>query len=397
MPRKWVQNWTSSISSYSTTLIRFHERLSQPPGKPARVRRFPGLWSWSLRALSWRNSLARWGKWLGQFQVRLMRDIQSVMIVGAGWVGRQIAARMAKSGLQVWLLDRNSQVIEQAFQWLQQIYDQTTASSSSPPPASAEDDRPARQPTSVSGPEFNWLANLHVAPSLQELQHATGHVPAPEIQLALECVPEQLSLKKRVLRQVSEIFPAPVIVASNSSYFVPSLLQGYIAQPERYAHMHFHVPVLNDSVVDIVGGADTDTSTVQRLVNLSRQVGLEPLQLRREHPGYVFNWMLQALLKAALELAVLDVVDPEDIDKSWQSVTGMPVGPFGMMDRIGLDVIEQVLANARWAEALQVDTASLLELIQEHTRRGELGTKTGRGFYEYDEQAMLLRDRVHKP
>ena len=324
-----------------------------------------------------------------------MNEIQSVLIVGAGWVGRQIAARMAKSGLQVWLLDRNSQVIEQAFQWLQQIHGQTTAPSGSPPPASAKNDRPPRQPIVASGPEFNWLANIHVAPSLHELQQATGMGRLPEIQLALECVPEQLSLKKRVLRQLGETFPAPVIIASNSSYFVPSLLQGYVAQPERYAHMHFHVPVLNDSVVDIVGGADTDVATVQRLVNLSHLVGLEPLQLRREHPGYVFNWMLQALLKAALELAVLDVVDPEDIDKSWQSVTGMPVGPFGMMDRIGLDVIEQVLANARWAETLQVDPARLLELIQEHTRQGELGTKTGRGFYEYDQQAMLLRDRVH--
>lgn len=287
-----------------------------------------------------------------------MTAIEHVLTVGAGWVGRQTAARLARFGLSVWLADRDPQVCLEAVEWMRQL------------PSFAGD--PA------------WLERVHVAPPLSEL---SASVSAGElsIDLIIESVPEQVSLKKRVLRQLSGLFPAPTIIASNSSYFVPSMLSGFVAQPNRFAHLHFHVPVLEDSVVDIVGCGETDAQVIERLRELSVRIGQHPLLLRREHPGYIFNWLLQSVLRSALELVELDVADPVDIDKSWTSVTGMPIGPFGIMDRIGLDVIEQVLSNARWADAAATDVPieQLLKLLAKHTQAGELGVKTKRGFYDY--------------
>jgi 3-hydroxybutyryl-CoA dehydrogenase len=206
---------------------------------------------------------------------------------------------------------------------------------------------------------------------------------APQIDMVLESVSEQVSSKKRVLREVSSLFPPPTIIASNSSYFVPSQLAGYVEHPSRFAHMHFHVPVLRESVVDIVGCRETENQVLQQLRQLAERIQQAPLMLRNEHPGYIFNWLLQSMLKSALELAVLDVADPEDIDYSWKAVTGMPLGPFGIMDQIGLDVIEQVLSNARWAAPSTVTSDQLLELLRQRTSQGHLGVKTQRGFYDY--------------
>ncbi len=302
--------------------------------------------------------------------------------MGAGWVGRQVAARMAQFGLQVWLCDRNPYIIADAFEWLRTLDGQ-------PPISFAMTDRTVSsvktalpQPSCSPSTAPPWLERIAVAPSLDQLGPA--EVAELELDLVLECVPEQLSLKKRVLRQVSQLFPAPCIIASNSSYFVPSVTSKFIHSPQRFAHLHFHVPVLRESVCDIVGGSETEALVIERLVEMAYRIGQPPIQLRHEHPGYIFNWLLQSVLKGALELVALEVVEPHQVDQSWKAVTGMPLGPFGIMDQIGLDVVEQVLSNARWAEPASVTDQQLLDVIRPLIQAGKLGVKSQSGFYDYD-------------
>ncbi len=285
-----------------------------------------------------------------------LAKIERVMIVGAGWVGRQIAARMAQHGVRVWLFDRYPSVTEQALLWMQSIVHDPIESSS--PYVTRE-----------------WLPNIAIAEQISQ----------PQVDLVIESVPEQLSLKKRVLGEIGLNHPAPTLIASNSSYFTPSILSKFVASPERFAHFHFHVPVQHESVTDIVGSNASDPAMIDRLAELSLRIGQAPLRLRRENPGYVFNWLLQALLRASLELVAKDVVDPAEVDRSWKAVTNMPLGPFGIMDRIGLDVIEQVLSNARWAENDSVSLDRLIEVLQGPLSQGHLGFKTQQGFYDYRE------------
>lgn len=282
--------------------------------------------------------------------------IQRVLIVGAGWVGRQIAARMAQHGVNVWLFDRSRAVCDQSLAWMDSIANDSIESSS-------------------SAVTSDWLSNVKIA----------DEILVPRIELVIESVPEQVSLKKRVLTEISDRYPPPTIITSNSSYFTPSMLSRFVKSPERFAHFHFHVPVQHESVADIVGCESTETTVLDQLCELATRIAQAPLRLRQEQPGYVFNWLLQSLLRASLELVAKDVTDPAEIDRSWKAVTNMPLGPFGMMDRIGLDVIEQVLSNARWSNEESVSLERLIEVLQGPLSQGNLGVKTGKGFYDYRE------------
>ncbi|MEM8736443.1 MAG: 3-hydroxyacyl-CoA dehydrogenase NAD-binding domain-containing protein, partial [Planctomycetota bacterium] len=283
-------------------------------------------------------------------------------------------ARLVLHGVKVGLFDRKSEALEQSVDWIERHALNRIGV-----------DSPTEDANSKSKPQRE---RLHTIEDLDSYAEQVGG-GRDELQLVIESAPEQLSAKRRVLSQLSQLFDPPVIIASNSSYFVPSLLASYVDAPERYAHIHFHVPVLHDSIADIVGHEGTQARVIDDLRTFTEQIGLDPLVLRKEQPGYVFNWMLQALLRSAMDLVANDVVDPNDVDRSWRTITGMPIGPFGMMDQIGLDVIEQVLANGKWAEDSSANFEQVMQLIRNKTRDGKLGVKTGEGFYLHEDDGGL--------
>ena len=289
-----------------------------------------------------------------------------MLIVGAGWIGRQVGLRMAICGLRVELVDKNDKVLSDARRWMDESAELYLDSILASPTQRGLDAQSAAQ----------WLSRVGFGASTEQLVDDTCVV--------LECVSEQLGLKRRVLREFSAQFPKTTIIASNSSYFTPSTLAEFVTEPERFAHWHFHVPLHRSSIADVVGHSGTQPWVLDRLTELTHVIDHYPLRLRREQPGYVFNWLLQSVLRSALELAARDVADIEDIDRAWRTVSGMPLGPFAMMDNIGLDVIEQVLANARWAEAEPVPIDQLLAVLRGPISQGHLGVKTGRGFYEHE-------------
>lgn len=289
-----------------------------------------------------------------------------MLIVGAGWIGRQVGLRMAICGLRVNLVDKKDQVLSDARRWMDESSELYLTSILASPALAHLSRDVAHQ----------WASRVGFDQSTEHLIDDTTVV--------LECVSEQLGLKRRVLRDFSQQFPKNTIIASNSSYFTPSTLAEFVNEPQRFAHWHFHVPLHRSSIADVVGHPGTEPWVLERLTELTKVIDHYPLRLRREQPGYVFNWLLQSVLRSALELAARDVADIEDIDRAWKTVSGMPIGPFAMMDNIGLDVIEQVLANARWAESEAVPIDQLLAVLRKPISEGHLGVKSGRGFYEHE-------------
>lgn len=300
---------------------------------------------------------------------------------------------MAQFGVQAWLCDRDAAVVADALAWIARLKDNAVSETfqfqlQATQPGTAHEDAQVSVPTDAhSNSRQPSLADcerlVHHAGTLNEL--TSEALQAWHIDLILECVPEQISIKKRVLRQLSGLFPPPGIIASNSSYLVPSITSQFVSDPQRFAHMHFHVPVLRESVCDVVGCSQTSPEVLDKLVDLGERIGQPAIRLRREQPGYIFNWLLQSVLRGALELHAKDVADPADIDRAWKSVTGMPLGPFAIMDQIGLDVIEQVLSNARWAEASPITEDDLIAIVRSLVAAGKLGIKSGEGFYRYEE------------
>jgi 3-hydroxybutyryl-CoA dehydrogenase len=290
-----------------------------------------------------------------------LRQIEVVLVVGAGWVGRQIAMTMAAGGCRVSMYDRDESVLRQALEWT------------------------SLQATRlVEAGTWSEVQKNNARENLSGIHQSKVFSQGPD--LVIECVPEQASLKKRVLRELGDEFDEDVILSSNSSYFVPSMFQGAVRAPERFVHYHFHVPVFLTNAVDIMPWQGTAAVVVERLVELSNRIGQKPFVCRREHTGYVFNWLLQALLKAAMELAQQGVADPHEIDQRWKDLTGMKRGPFWIMDQIGLDVIQQVLQNGRFTQPMAAEV--LIEFLEPLVSAGKLGQKAGEGFFSYSDRRL---------
>ena len=183
-------------------------------------------------------------------------------------------------------------------------------------------------------------------------------------------------------KNLSEVFSADTILASNSSYFVPSTFSKHLRFPERYAHFHFHVPIWKATVVDVAAAPETNPSTLERLRDLALRIGQTPIVQRVESSGYLFNAMLKSVLQSALQLVHRGVGDPASVDLAWKKATGMPVGPFGIMDQIGLDILLQTMSNARFVDG---DDAwlPLIALVEPLVQQGRLGVKSGEGFFKY--------------
>ncbi|MFN9436507.1 MAG: 3-hydroxyacyl-CoA dehydrogenase NAD-binding domain-containing protein [Planctomycetota bacterium] len=295
--------------------------------------------------------------------------VRNVAIVGAGWTGRQIAGQMAAFGISVTLLDSIPQALEASRAWI----------------------LTQRIRFSAEG----YWPNVDEATLLSRLSfvQATGPIgaefqePTKIPDLLLESVPEHVSLKRRILKGYSQVFPPSTLIASNSSYFTPSTFSEHVVAPERYAHFHFHVPIWKATIVDIASSPLTSDQTRARLVDLACRIGQTPIVNRVENTGYVFNWMLKSLLQSALQLLDRGVATPEEIELAWRKATGMPAGPFGIMDQIGLDVIHQTMSHARFVEG-DASWGPLLDHVERLVQNGSLGVKSGRGFFEYPDHQL---------
>ncbi|XZE18452.1 3-hydroxyacyl-CoA dehydrogenase NAD-binding domain-containing protein [Pirellulaceae bacterium SH449] len=284
-------------------------------------------------------------------------QIQTVLVIGAGWVGRQIVLQLAAFGVQVYWFDQFPAALNNGLDWL-------------------------RGNGATIPSECGWRSDINEILSHVEIVDDLTKVSS-NIALVIESVTEQSSAKRKVLSTVSKQFPQ-AIIASNSSYFTPSVLQRFVERPNRFAHFHFHVPVWKTRLVDIAACPETDAHTIVRLEELSNRIEQKPLVQLIENPGYVFNWMLKGLIQSSLQLVQRGVTTPENVDMAWKSVTGMPIGPFGMMDQIGLDLVYQTMSAGRFVDGDEV-WSPLMELLDPYIEAGHLGVKTGSGFYVYNE------------
>jgi 3-hydroxybutyryl-CoA dehydrogenase len=153
-------------------------------------------------------------------------------------------------------------------------------------------------------------------------------------------------------------------------------------RPDRFAALHFHGYVWVSNVVDIMPHPGTAPQTLDLLEAFAHRIGQIPIRLESENYGYVFNAMLNALLRTATSLAARQVTSYQNVDRAWMGVMKMPVGPFGILDTIGLETARDI--NQYWAERLNdPELQQNADFLKTYVDRGWLGVKTGRGFYTY--------------
>ncbi|NNF36803.1 MAG: 3-hydroxybutyryl-CoA dehydrogenase [Saprospiraceae bacterium] len=192
-----------------------------------------------------------------------------------------------------------------------------------------------------------------------------------------ESVLEDVQLKKEVWKKIGDLAPAHSILTTNTSYLLPSWFAKESGASERFCAFHFH-DVFTARVVDIMPHPGTDPEIIEVLRDVGKQLHQIPVVIKKETQGYIFNKMFGSILMTAGSMWANGIASVEDIDRSWMGNYGMRIGPFGMMDEVGIDTVFHV------AKGMDVNTDPVfVKKIEEMINNGSLGIKTGKGFYNY--------------
>lgn len=204
-----------------------------------------------------------------------------------------------------------------------------------------------------------------------------------QILFVIEAIPEVLEIKKDFYTKLGKLAPAKAIFATNSSTLLPSQFADATGRPEQFLALHFANQIWTNNTAEIMKHSGTNPTVFNDIVDFAKAIGMVPIKVNKEQPGYVLNSLLVPFLKAAQLLLVKEVADPETIDKTWMIATGAPLGPFAILDIIGLNT-QYNIAKTQAAEEDCPDLAKLVELFKtEYIDKGKMGRATGEGFYKY--------------
>ena len=281
-----------------------------------------------------------------------MIEIKKILILGAGNLGSRVALQAAISKYSVTVYDIHESALAQSRNLMEKVFDRL-----------------------VKTDAIKEECRESVFSLLQFTSNAELAITNADI--INESVTEELAIKEKVWKQFGELAPEKTIFTTNTSYLLPSQLAAISGRPAKVCAFHFH-DVFNARVVDIMPHSGTDPELIPLLQQLGKSLNQVPVIVKKESPGYIFNFMLMALIGAAGKLKTSDVGSMEDIDRSWMVNFNMPLGPFGILDNIGLDTAWHVTKDR--ADASSKAFAALLKT---YIDQGKLGEKSGEGFYKY--------------
>ena len=202
--------------------------------------------------------------------------------------------------------------------------------------------------------------------------------------LIIECVAEIPDEKKSFYTKLSKVLPEKTVLVTNSSTMLPSTFAEYTGRPEKFLALHFANNIWKNNTAEIMGHDKTGKDIYNQIVVFAEQIGMVPLKLYKEQPGYILNSLLVPFLGAAEALWANDVADPETIDMTWMLGTGAPAGPFRILDVIGLQTAYNVVMNKPEAQndpnSVQ---AKIAKKLKEYIDEGKTGINAGEGFYKY--------------
>ena len=216
--------------------------------------------------------------------------------------------------------------------------------------------------------------------------------------LVVETVPEKLEIKAEVFQALDQLVSKNCILASNTSGIPVTKLQQGVSNPGRVVGMHWSNPPHVIPMIEVIAGAQTDTKTVDWMCETIKGLGLLPVVVKKDIPGFVENRVLYALLRECVDLVDQGVIDAEDLDAcvSWGIGYKLSViGPMALLDVAGLDIYQAVGSYLN-KELCNRDDIS--PYITDRAAAGKLGIKTGGGVYEYTPEkiAALLGERGRK-
>ncbi|MDI9916580.1 3-hydroxyacyl-CoA dehydrogenase [Rhodococcus sp. IEGM 1379] len=284
-----------------------------------------------------------------------MTELKNITVLGTGVLGSQIAYQTAYCGFDVVAYDINDDVLEIAksrFDTLAATY----------------------KAENVAG-----AAEGKADAALQRITYSSDLAQAViKADLVIEAIPEDLGIKRDTYEKLSEVAPAHTIFATNSSTLLPSDLKAFTGRPEKFLALHFANHVWVNNTAEVMGTTSTDPAVYRAVVKFAESINMVPIELKKEKAGYVLNSLLVPLLNAASDLLTDGIADPEMIDKTWRIGTGAPVGPFQIMDIVGLTTVYNISTQGGEKQREFADY-----IKKNYIDQGKLGAGVGEGFYNY--------------
>ncbi|HEV8630470.1 MAG TPA: 3-hydroxyacyl-CoA dehydrogenase NAD-binding domain-containing protein [Thermoanaerobaculia bacterium] len=290
-----------------------------------------------------------------------MKTIATVAVLGAGTMGRGIAHVAAQGGYATHLFDVSATALDKARQAIERNLEK--------------------------GVKLGKVEQAAAAATLGRLQlHAEIAPAVAAADLVVEAVPERLELKVETFDVVARSCPPDALFASNTSGLSITEIAGSTDRADRFAGMHFFNPVHVMKLVELVRGLETSEATLAALGEVAARMGKEVVVIR-EAPGFVTSRINAMIGNEAFRMLETGVASAEDIDKALKLGLNHPMGPFEMVDLVGLDVRLSIL---QYLHQTLGETYRPSNLLAQYVKAGRLGRKTGKGVYVYDEEGNRI-------
>lgn len=287
------------------------------------------------------------------------KDVKGMGILGAGTMGGGIAYVAADKGIQVRMKDLNPEALGKGLKHASDLWFKLL------------------KRKSIDKYQFQQKVDL--------VSVTTDYSGFKNLDVVVEAIVEDMGIKQKVIGECAAQMRADAIIATNtSSLSVTEMAKGH-PRPEYFAGMHFFNPVNKMPLVEVIRGEKTSDETIATIFELTKKMGKMPVVVR-DGPGFLVNRLLMPYMAEAAFL-MQEGMSIEVVDKAYVHEFGMPMGPFELMDEVGLDVCMKVLKIFKKAFGERIEVAPLMESLE---KSGRLGRKNGRGFYQYAEDGKRL-------
>ena len=310
--------------------------------------------------------------------------IKNVVVAGGGVLGSQIAYQAAYKGFAVTVWLRSEGSVERAkpkFEQLRQTYLATLEAMKGDPAAYC---RGLADTPELSVDEIEQLKQ-RAQQAFESIVFTTSYeAAAKDADLVIEAIAEDPKQKDAFYAELAKYLPESTILVTNSSTLLPSQIAASTGRPEKFLALHFANRIWRNNTAEVMGHPGTDQAAYDEVVRFAADLGMVPLQLHKEQPGYILNSMLVPFLSAAEALYATGVADPETIDKTWMLGTGAPLGPFRILDIVGLTTAYNIVVLDPRTKDPDSVPAKIAAALKERIDAGKTGVDAGEGFYRYN-------------